>query len=274
MTSINTCAPVSAVIPCYRCSSTIERAISSIALQTQKPAEVILVDDCSGDDTLHILRLLEEKYRGWVKVVSLPVNEGAGSARNAGWEIAMQPYIAFLDSDDAWHPKKIDIQYAFMKDNPDVALSGHGHRILDKNDESLDWEIFSDKELYIQKWQLLVSNRFVTPSVMIRRDVKQRFIENQRYMEDHMLWLQVICSGTIVAKLPTELAAIYKSSFGATGLSAQLWPMELGELKNFNSLYSKNDINWYQLTALRVFSLLKYVRRLIIYWGLLRWTKK
>jgi len=266
--------PVSVIVPCYRCSLTIERAISSIALQVQKPAEVILIDDASGDETLNVIQALEKQYSGWIKVVSLFVNVGAASARNSGWEIATQPYIAFLDSDDAWHPRKLEIQYAFMKGNPSVVLSGHGHRILKGNNENLDWKVFLGKELYIQKWQLLVSNRFVTPSVMVRRGIKQRFIEKQRYMEDHMLWLQIIYSGATVVKLPIELAAIYKSPFGVAGLSSQLWLMEYGELKNLANLYRERKINWGQLNALRVFSLLKYTRRVIVYWGLMRWKKK
>ncbi len=266
--------PVSVIVPCYRCSLTIERAISSIVLQVQKPAEVILIDDASGDETLNVIQALEKQYSGWIKVVSLSVNVGAASARNSGWEIATQPYIAFLDSDDAWHPRKLEIQYAFMRDNPSVVLSGHGHRILKGNNENLDWKVFLGKELYIQKWQLLVSNRFVTPSVMVRRGIKQRFIEKQRYMEDHMLWLQIIYSGATVVKLPIELAAIYKSPFGVAGLSSQLWLMEYGELKNLANLYRERKINWGQLNALRVFSLLKYTRRVIVYWGLMRWKKK
>jgi glycosyltransferase involved in cell wall biosynthesis len=267
-------APVSVIIPCYRCATTIRRAINSVYCQTKKPIEVILVDDASGDDTLRGLRALEVQYTGWIKVISLPVNSGAASARNLGWEIATQPYIAFLDSDDAWHPQKIEIQYNYMKENSSVVLSGHGHRVLQESNEQLDWDIsFSDAEA-ISKFQLLLSNRFVTPSIMLRRDIKQRFIEQQRHMEDHMLWLQIICDGALVTRSPTELAAIYKSSFGVTGLSADLWSMEWGDLRNYHTLYQNNNINAYQLALLQMFSVLKYLRRIVVYWGCLRWKNK
>lgn len=269
----NAVVPVTAVIPCFRCASTIRRAIDSVVRQTQKPAEVILVDDASGDETLGVLRALEQQYPGWVKVIALHENVGAASARNVGWEAATQTYIAFLDSDDAWHPQKIEIQYAYMSAHPDVALCGHGFRILTQVNVLPDWEPGQCVVQSIHKWPLMLSNRFVTPSVMLRRDVEQRFVEKQRYMEDHMLWLKIVCSGGAIVKLSAQLAAIYKEPFGVMGLSAQFWSMERGDLGNYLRLYQCNCIKGYQLIVLVLFSLLKYARRLAIYWGYLRWKK-
>lgn len=269
----NTLAPVSVVIPCFRCASTIGRAIASVAQQTRRPAEIILVDDASGDGTLAVLREIEQAYPGWVKVLQSDENRGAASARNAGWAAASQPYIAFLDADDAWHPRKIEIQYAYMSAHPEVALCGHGHRLLGQEGAVPDWEVSQCEAHRIRKWKMLLSNKFVTPSVMLRRDIEQRFVERQRYMEDHMLWLKVICSGSRVVRLSAELAAIYKRPFGVMGLSAQVWSMERGDLGNYRRLYRAHCINVYQLGVLAIYSLLKHVRRLLIYWGYLRWKK-
>ena len=66
-------APVSVVIPCYRCADTIARALASVAAQTLVPEEVILVEDGSPDSTLERLRQLEESHeRGWIRIVALP----------------------------------------------------------------------------------------------------------------------------------------------------------------------------------------------------------
>lgn len=265
--------PVTAVIPCFRCVRTIERAVDSIVKQTQKPFEVILVDDASGDETLAVLRQIEQNYSGWVKVIALSENSGAASARNAGWAVATQPYIAFLDSDDAWHPKKLEVQYGYMNAHPEVALSGHGYRQLAQNDVLPDWDVSVFTSQFIPKWLLMLSNRFVTPSVMLRRDIEQRFVEKQRYMEDHMLWLKIVCSGGLVVKISAPLAAIYKRPFGVTGLSAQFWSMERGDLGNYRRLYRENCINVVQFGALAVYSVLKYIRRLVIYWSYLQWKK-
>jgi glycosyltransferase involved in cell wall biosynthesis len=269
---MNAPVPVSVVIPCYRCAQSIERAVASVAFQTALPMELILVDDASGDDTWAVLTRLEKEHPGLVKLLRLVENQGAGSARNAGWAAASQPFIAFLDADDAWHPKKIEIQYAYMRANPDVALCGHGHRMLKEN-VLPSWKVRPGPVRPIRKWALMRSNRFVTPSAMLRSDVKPRFVDRQRYMEDHMLWLKIVCSGGRVVKLSEELAAIYKEPFGITGLSAQVWLMERGDLGNYRRLYVDNSIGSYQLAALGAYSALKYVRRLMIYWGYLRWRK-
>src|SRR5690606_11478324 len=106
--------------------NTVVRAVASVDAQTLLPAEVILVDDSSGDGTLNVLYSLQEKYTpGWIKVLALPENVGAGEARNAGWEMATQDYIAFLDADDSWHPQKIEIQYEWMRSHIDVSFTGH-----------------------------------------------------------------------------------------------------------------------------------------------------
>ncbi len=264
-------APVSVVIPCFRCASTITRAIASVAQQTQQPAEVILVEDGSGDDTLSVLQALVKPFPDWIKIITLSENQGAANARNVGWAAATQPYIAFLDADDAWQAQKIEIQTAYMNAHPEVVLCGHGHRVIEDNAALPDWQVQTWTDSCIPKWSWLLSNKFVTPSVMVRRNVHQRFVQNQRYMEDHVLWLEFVCSGSIVTKLSAELVAIYKSPYGVSGLSVQLWAMEQGELSNYQRLYDKNYINLVQCLALCLYSLLKFVRRLVIYWGWLRW---
>ena len=261
----NNVVPVTVIIPCYRCASTIQRAIKSVINQTQKPAEVILVDDASGDETLVVLRELQQQYPDWIKVIVLADNQGAASTRNAGWAVASQDFIAFLDADDAWHPKKIEIQFTYMNQHPEVILSGHRHQLLNQDDHLPDWLIPSSTDAVpITKWKLLLSNQFVTPSIMLRRDIPQRFSEHQRYMEDHLLWLEILCDGALGVKLPEELAAIYKSSFGVSGLSVNIFAMERCELYNYIHLYKTQCIGLSALIFLQAFSLLKFLRRLVI----------
>ncbi len=268
---LSTLAPVSAIIPCFRCTATIERAVASVVQQTQKPAELILVEDGSGDDTLAILQNLAKQYPDWIRVVAFPKNQGLANARNVGWAAATQKYVAFLDADDAWHPQKIEIQTAYMEAHPDIVLSGHGHKVFSHSADLPDWQIRAWQVRQIPKWSWLLSNKFVAPSVMVRGDITQRFVANRRYMEDHILWLEIVCSGQQVAKLSAELVAIYKNSFGVSGLSSHLWAMEQGELSNYQRLYDKNFINLAQWLMLSMYSLLKFTRRLVIYWGWLRW---
>ena len=257
-------AAVTVIIPCYRCAKSILRAVNSVVKQTLMPAEIVLVDDASGDDTLSLLQDLEHIYPALIKVISLSENVGAACARNTGWRQATQPYIAFLDSDDTWHPRKIEIQYAFMNAHPIVVLCGHAHHVHMQYDSILDGGLDNCKVENISKGALLFSNKFITPSVMIKSNIRQRFISGQRYMEDHMLWLSIIYGGGEVVKLSAKLAVIYKDSFGASGLSSDMWAMEKSELGNYWSLYKSKNIGFISVVVLSLYSFAKYLRRLLI----------
>lgn len=255
--------PITVVIPCFCCENMIKRAVDSVAQQTKKPAEVILVDDASSDSTLEVLHKIANQHLGWVKVIGLINNQGAANARNVGWNNASQPYIAFLDADDAWHPKKLEIQYQFMQANPQVVLCGHDAKIVFENIQP-DWPLCEYEFKYISKNKLLISNPFVTPSVIVRKDITPRFDPTKRYVDDHLLWMQIAFDGGIVARLNLALVAIYKPMFGASGLSSHLWAMEKSEFDNYWILYKSKKIGFITVNILSVYSLVKYLRRLVI----------
>ena len=120
--------PVSVVIPCHDAEATIERALESVAAQTQPPVEVIVVDDASTDSTPELLqRCAKQSWPFRVEVITLPDNSGPGEARNAGWASAGKgtAYVAFLDADDLWLPEKLKRQVAWMEQRPDVAWTAH-----------------------------------------------------------------------------------------------------------------------------------------------------
>ena len=238
---------------------------NSVANQTCRPVELILVDDASGDDTLKIIHRLKEIHGDWIHIIELPVNVGAASARNAGWELATQTYIALLDSDDAWHSKKIEIQYGYMSDNSDVVLSGHLCRELSENTtNALSWSSELKSVRKITWAMLLLKNQFVTPTVMIKKDISFRFSEGKRHVDDHLLWLEIVWTNLLAVKLNIELAAIYKPMYGASGLSSNLWLMEKAELLNYQQLYRQKKLYLYQYIFLQCFSLIKFVRRFLI----------
>lgn len=262
--------PVSVVIPCYKCAATIERAVLSVFAQTVKPAEVILVDDASPDETMGKLQALQNRYGTWVRILQMPSNVGAASARNAGWSKATQTYIAFLDADDAWHPRKLELQYAYMQSNPAVMLSSHLCRQLSQRvDNALDWQVELGRVESITWGKFLIRHQFVTPSVMLKREIRFRFAEGMRYMEDHRLWLEIVAHAMPVVRLEVELAAIFKPAFGASGLSANLWDMEKAELSNYRYFFENGRIPFMLFHLLQAYSLAKFLRR----WLWVRWSR-
>ncbi|WP_163336659.1 glycosyltransferase family A protein [Desulfopila sp. IMCC35008] len=116
-----TTCPVTTIIPTYNRSSFLGRAIDSVLVQTCKCDELLIIDDGSTDGT----KKLVEKYRTdnpQIQYLWQP-NNGPASARNLGITRARNPFIAFLDSDDHWHRKKIEKQYGAMVKSPEYLIS-------------------------------------------------------------------------------------------------------------------------------------------------------
>jgi glycosyltransferase involved in cell wall biosynthesis len=106
---------VSIILPTYNRAATIRRAIDSVLNQTYKDFELLVVDDGSTDDTHALVSAYTDPR---VRCLSLPVNGGAGKARNKGLEAARAELIAFQDSDDEWLPAKLEKQVAVLANAP------------------------------------------------------------------------------------------------------------------------------------------------------------
>jgi glycosyltransferase involved in cell wall biosynthesis len=232
----------------------------------------VLVDDGSGDATRALLRAIQQRFGDWVKVVELSVNVGAACARNAGWRVATQIYIAFLDADDAWHPRKIEIQCDYMLAHPGVALCGHLHRHVNADTNPTSWWATQsvNESQPVTLTGLLLRNAFVTPSVMLKREISMRFTEGERHMEDQRLWLDIVGAPLPTVKLMVDLVAIYKPAYGVSGLSADMWRMEKAELANYRYVYRGRKISCLSMRLLQAYSLVKYVRRLVTVYFLRR----
>ena len=260
-------SPVSVIIPCYRSTDTIDRAVGSVIRQTFPPEEILLVEDCSNDGgaMLAALHRLQELHRDSVsiRVVPLEKNTGPGGARNAGWELAQQPYIAFLDSDDSWHSRKLELQLRWMEEHPDVMMTGHGTMQLSPG-APLPEVSNQPVARPVSGCAMLASNRFPTRSVMLRRELSCRFDPTKRYAEDYLLWLMIVLGGRPAWFIDAPLAFSYKEDFGGTGLTGNLWHMEKGEIDTFRRVRREGLISRPACLAFVLFSLLKFARRLAL----------
>lgn len=253
---------VSVIIPCFNCGSTIRRALLSVASQTLHPAEVIVVDDGSEPE-IEIDRILSEFTQFRSQLIRLSVNSGPATARNAGWDQAKGKYIAFLDADDTWFTEKLRIQYGYMRMHDDVLMSGHPYQIKPESGKPItDAECFDVTR--VSASVMLLSNRFSTPTVMLKRDIPYRFTTGKRYAEDYLLWLQIILDGNRAVYLSVPLARLHKSTYGEAGLSGRLWEMEKGELLAYYQLAVERRLGWVAALMSWIFSLLKYMRRLLL----------
>lgn len=125
---------VSIIMPSYNAATTIEKSIDTVLKQTYPNWELIIVDDCSKDDTLKVLEKYQDDPK--IKVISNQVNSRAAITRNNGLKLAQGQYLAFLDSDDLWSADKIEKQIAFLADK-NACFSFTSYDCIDENDEDM-----------------------------------------------------------------------------------------------------------------------------------------
>ncbi len=124
----NTSGLVSVIIPTYNRSSDCKTAVESVLSQTYGDVEVLVVDDGSVDDTREVISGLDERVR-YIR----QANAGVSAARNTGLEAATGEYIAFLDSDDAWLPWKLEAQLSVLRSFPDAGMVWTDMKAVDES---------------------------------------------------------------------------------------------------------------------------------------------
>ncbi|MDA8447102.1 glycosyltransferase family 2 protein [Paracidovorax valerianellae] len=222
---------VSVVMPIYNAEATLQRALDSIRNQTLLPFEVICVDDGSRDGSVCVAERYDPASAFVLRVVKQPRNAGAAAARNRGLDLAAGEIVGFLDADDIWSPDKLERQLEAML-NQDLDLVG-GHSGVRAQEMPASVNDGDPAPLDVHVVSLLpamLSNPFHTSSVIVRRDGRVRFPDNGQLSEDYALWLQLIAAGWRCARHSQPLSFMYKPAFGSSGLSAQLWRMQRGEL--------------------------------------------
>ena len=106
---------VSIIVPVYNAGAFIEETIQKVCDQTYGQWELLLVDDCSKDDSREKIQKYCEKDER-IRLIAKEKNEGAAKARNTGIELAGGSYLAFLDADDIWYPDKLEKELQFMEE--------------------------------------------------------------------------------------------------------------------------------------------------------------
>jgi glycosyltransferase involved in cell wall biosynthesis len=186
--------PVSVVIPTFNRSSLLKRAVDSVFSQTLQCSELIVVDDGSTDKTLELLQDWSISTRIMCKIHTQD-NRGPAAARNSGVRLAIFPYIAFLDSDDHWQRRKLEMQYQYLVDNPDCRISHTCEKWLRRG------EHLNQKKQHIPRngdifSQCLGLCAVGMSTVMMKRDLFDEvgfFDESLRCCEDYDLWLRISC---------------------------------------------------------------------------------
>jgi glycosyltransferase involved in cell wall biosynthesis len=190
-------------MPVYNGEPFVARAIESILDQTFRDLEFVIVDDGSTDATP---KLLDEYAArdGRIRLLAQPRNTGIAEAASRGCREARGRYLARMDADDASFPDRFEKQVAYLDAHPDVGILGANIRDFDERGPfGSVWR--RPTEPKVVAWFLLFGNCIAHPTVMMRREVFERFGPYRACAcEDYDFWLR-IHSETKMANLPDVL---------------------------------------------------------------------
>ena len=237
---------ISVVIPTLNRINTLQRALDSVINQTYKPAEIIVVDNGSSDGTLKFLR---EQYP---KITILTENKkGVSSARNKGIKKSINQWIALLDSDDAWHPRKLEIQTSML----DSALKEynliHTDEVWFRNNKHIN-QMKKHKKQGGYIFERCLSLCCISPSsVLFKKNILDKvglFDESLPVCEDYDMWLK-ICSSEEVLFAQDKLT--YKYGGHKDQLSKSYWGMDRFRIKSIENIIKNFDLTYKQKNRLK-----------------------
>ena len=213
---------VSIITPAYNAAAYIAETIESVLAQTYTNWEMLIVNDCSKDNTPEIVESYAAKDKR-IKLINLKQNSGAGVARNTAIQNAKGRYIAFLDSDDLWKKDKLQKQIEFMQQN-DYAFTFTSYEHFKETQENIQNQVQIPKSLNYN--QALKGNKIGCLTVMLdRRQIQSIHFTTQKH-EDYILWLNILKQG-ITAYGIQESLALYRTgnskSVSGNKLKSAMW---------------------------------------------------
>lgn len=227
---------ISVVIPAYNASSHISETIESILRQSSPVGEIIVIDDGSTDNTCEIL----DKYNESIRLIKKE-NGGVSSARNLGIREAKGSWLAFVDSDDVWHPDKISLQVSALNLNENCILVYSGFKAWSPDEAG---KYIEPKELFVYKPSLkidenlsgwiyhlmLLTNYVLTSSCLVKKssvcDVGL-FDESLPVAEDWKLFIKLSRQGEFI-KIDSPLVLYRQTHSSLTkSLSSKDYASEL-----------------------------------------------
>lgn len=218
---------VSVIIPYYNREQYVDATVQSALDQTLKPLEIIIVNDRSRESA----RKYIDRYADTCKILDLPRNVGLAGARNAGIRAARGEFIALLDDDDMWLPRKLEVQRRYMEEHPECAMV-----------HSAVWAFFSNKPDQLWVWcepgsmtvaKSLTDKYWACPSSMFFRTSAARdiggFDPGFRQCEDRDFLIRLCAAGLRVHCIPEPLVRLRRENHDR--LTSHKWTILRTDLK-------------------------------------------
>lgn len=192
---------VSIITPAFKAAGYIAQTIRSVLDQTYPNWEMIVVDDCSPDDT-SVAILLASGGDTRVRLIRLDKNGGPANARDTALIAARGRWIAFLDSDDLWMPNKLESSLDFAVKN-NIGFLYTGYRRISFDGKLIGEYISPPKALSYRR--LLGNTAIATSTVMIDKDHCGEFSMRKAYYDDFVCWLEITKRGHTAYGLDLDL---------------------------------------------------------------------
>ena len=204
---------ISIITPAYNVGKYIEATIKSVIDQTYTNWEMIIVDDCSIDNTAQMV----EKYCTTdkrIKLIRHTENQGVAMARNTALANAKGEYIAFLDGDDMWPAHKLERQLAFMEEN-DHVLTYTAYQKFQSESDTVGKIIYVPKKMTYK--DIFYNTAIACLTVMVNREKSGAFeMPRLDHAEDQCTWQSILKRGYIAYGLNENLASYRVSSSSLT----------------------------------------------------------
>ena len=248
---------ISIIVPTLNRVEYLSRALDSVFNQTFKASEIIVVDNGSSDGTLELIKekypsvtLLEERKRG------------VSAARNKGIISSKSDWVAFLDSDDAWDKKKLEVQKNALLSNSTNYKLVHTEEVWFKNNIKIN-QMKKHQKFGGYIFEKCLPLCCISPSsVLIKKNIFNQvgyFDEDLPVCEDYDLWLK-ICSKEKVLFIDQKLT--FKYGGHNDQLSKSHWGMDRFRIKSIENLVLNYDLKPYQ-KHLAIFTLIKKIKIII-----------
>jgi glycosyltransferase involved in cell wall biosynthesis len=210
---------ISVIIPYYNRAEYIGQAIQSVLAQTLKPLEIIIVNDCSNKASRSYL----DRYADVCRIIDLPKNVGPAGSRNAGMRAARGQFIALLDDDDIWMPRKLELQRQYFEQHPECSALTCSMSAFYWNGEEHLISCFDAGPLTLA--QALQDEHWVASSTLMMRTQTTRdlggFDVRFRRCEDRDFMIRVCATGYRLESVREPLLRLRRAGHGC--LSEQRW---------------------------------------------------
>lgn len=247
---------ISIIMAAYNAENTIEEAIYSVLNQTYRDFELLVVDDCSTDRTKELVQHMAA-LDSRVKLIFNSINSGVSFTRKHGLDEANGNWIAILDSDDKWEPKKLEKQIALQKKTKaELLFTGSG--FMNAKGQPIDWYLSAPSEIGYK--QLLKQNVISNSSALVRKDLYEKYyVMNDEIHEDFAIWLRILKTGKEAYGVdePLLVYRIMQSSKSSNKIKAARMNWKTYRyigLSLYRALYYEC---WYVINGIRKYSNLK-----------------